>query len=71
MSHRQTVCEFAFWKLLASEEPSSNNMSYASVIWTFPWLRALILYLTCHGWSAVGGEQLRQTNTPTLRHFIC
>ena len=47
--------------IFASKEPSSDDMAYENIIWTLPSLLAFNCYLSCHGWSAGDGEQLRQT----------
>ena len=66
MLHKQTAHKFGVWNNLASKDQSSY-MGKKNIIWILPWLYAFTLYLTCQGCSAVGGEQLRQTITQTLR----
>ena len=45
-------------------------MAYWTIIWTFRWLWAFVWRLTCLGWSAGAGEQLRQAHAQSLHIYI-
>ena len=65
ISNTQIMCDFYFGVL------GSTCLIYdlKNITMTFPILRFFYWYLTYQGWSPGSGEELRQTDKQTDRHY--